>query len=61
MTLLTLDTKCGRCGSRPKQRIFPKTRERYLDDDDDDLISTWQCQGCGEVHVLTAKAYKGAK
>ena len=60
MTLLVLAIKCSRCGTRPNKRIFPKTREKYLGDDDEEPIDTMRCTGCGEVYVITAKAYKGA-
>jgi hypothetical protein len=59
MTLLTLDIRCTRCGAKPNTRIFPKTREKYLGEADDEPVETWGCR-CGEKILVTAKAYKGA-
>lgn len=59
-TTLRLDFSCGRCGTRPNIRIVPRTKERYEDDQDDEPVKTWRCQNCGEVHLITAAAYKGA-
>ena len=61
MTLLLLDFECNRCGTKPNLRIFSQTRERYLDADDSESVKTWRCGHCGEVHIITARAYKKAK
>ena len=60
MTLLSLAVKCPACGRRPNQRIFPAAKAKYADDPDDAPVVTWRCQKCGEVSIITAKAYKRA-
>ena len=59
MTLLVLAIKCPRCGKRPAVRISESERERKMDEDDDETVMSYKCR-CGEVYVMTAKAYKGA-
>lgn len=60
MTLLRLEIECSRCGARPNLRITVALRRRHMDVPDDELTGTWQCQGCGELHILTARVFKGA-
>ncbi len=60
MTLLVLDIKCSRCGKRPGLRISSIEREKKMNEADDATILSYKCRHCGEVYVITAKAYKGA-
>ncbi len=59
MTLLSLAIKCPSCSARPNIRVFPSTRQKHAHDDDDEPMATLRCR-CGEVYVITSKAYKGA-
>ena len=61
MTLLVLDIECPKCGTKPNRRIFPKTREKHVLDEDAEPVETWRCQHCGETNVITAAAYKTAR
>ncbi len=60
MTLLSLAIKCSQCGKRPAVRISTAEREQKQKEPDDAIVLSYQCRGCGEVYVITAKAYKGA-
>lgn len=60
MSTLLLALRCA-CGTRPNWRILPAEREKYLDEPDEKVVGTWRCQGCGELHLVSAKAYKDAR
>lgn len=60
MTLYALAFRC-RCGRRPNWRLFAAARELYLRLTDQEPVHTWECQGCGETHVLPASAFKLAE
>lgn len=60
MSLLRLAVECPRCKRPPNRRIFPRTREKHLQDLPDEPVDTHSCTGCGEVYVIPARAYQEA-
>lgn len=65
MTLLELDVRCPKCGTKPNIRAFPSFLELVQDADPDHELGTWECQGrtvtagrigpsCSERVVITA-------
>ena len=57
VTLLSLAIVCPACGKRPNIRVFPLARQKHAHDDEP--MATLRCR-CGEVYVITAKAYRRA-
>lgn len=62
MTLLHLDLRCDRCGTRPNLRFTQAEIERHADAPDDEIVGTWECQKkkCRKAHLVTAGAFKRA-
>ena len=59
VTLLSLATKCPACGKPPNLRLFPLAQRKHASQSDDEPVATHRCR-CGEVYVITAKAYRRA-
>lgn len=60
MTLLRLAAHCPKCLRPPNCRIFPATAAKHRLDDPDEPVETHQCTGCGEIYVITARAFQEA-
>lgn len=56
--LIRLAVECPECGRRPNLRIFRSALEKHRDDDPETPVQTHQCTGCGEVYVITARAFQ---
>lgn len=56
--LVRLAVACPKCGRSPNLRVFRSAVEKHAQDDPDEPVQTHKCTGCGEVYVITAKAYQ---
>jgi len=60
MRLFRLAVQCPKCGRAPNRRVFPAAVAKHWDDPPDTPIETHRCSGCGEVYLITARAYQEA-
>ena len=61
MTLLLVpDVECPRCHRKPALRISVLEQSEKMKQRDDLEVLSYRCRHCGEMYIITAKAYKGA-
>lgn len=61
--IIRLARVCPSCGSPPRIRTFPTSRELFREADPGRIVMTYQChvRRCGEIYAIRVQDFRAAQ